>query len=138
MSNLVERLMKADTKNVDQKITGTFKSKMLARALGESEPVEITIQEISARRQGEMSQTAVDNNGNVDYGKAYDAQLKMIVAGVIDPPLKDKELQEHFGCKMAIDLAEKLFKNEAGDIAEAIVNLGAVGDVRTDEEEIKN
>jgi hypothetical protein len=57
---------------------------------------------------------------------------------VVNPPLKDKELQDHFGCKMAIDLAEKLFKSEVTDIAAAILDLGKIGDVKTDEEEIKN
>jgi hypothetical protein len=62
----------------------------------------------------------------------------VIVAGVIDPPLKDKDLQEKFGCKMAIDLAEKLFKDEVNTLSTAIANLGTVGDEVLDEDEIKN
>lgn len=138
MSNLIERLMKADTKTVEERATGTFKSAMLARVLGEKEPVEIKIQEVSARRQNELMDSALDNKGNIDLGKAYDANIKMCIAGIVDPNLKDKELQEHFGCKMAVDLTEKLFKNEVGAISEAIINLGAVGNVEDDEEEIKN
>ena len=136
--NLVDKLMKADAKKIDEKTTGTFKSYQLARILGESDPVEIELQEISSRRQTELIASAVKDDGGVDVARTYDANLKVVIAGVVNPPLKDKELQDHFGCKMAIDLAEKLFKSEVTDIAAAILDLGKVGDVKTDEEEIKN
>ena len=136
--NLVEKLMKADTKAADERATGIYKSHNLARILGETEPVEVSIQEISERRQTELISTAVDEKGNVDMAKSYDANLKVILAGVIDPPLKDKDLQEHFGCKMAIDLAEKLFKAEVGYLASTILELGKVGNMKDDEAEIKN
>lgn len=138
MANLVERLLKADVKNATELKTGTFKSQALARVLGETEPVEIKIQEVSARKQNSIMDTALDDKGNVDLEKAYDANLKLIIAGVVEPSMKDDSLKEHFGCKMAIDLAEMLFKNEAGAIAEAIINLGKVGEVADDEETIKN
>ena len=138
MANLVDRLLKADAKKADERITGTFKSHSLARLLGDSEPVEVTIQEISGRRQSELLDGTTDADGGVDLPKAYDANLKIIVAGVIDPPLKDKEVQSHFGCHMAIDLADKLFKGEVGELSDAILKLGKVGDVSDDEEEIKN
>lgn len=136
--NLVDKLMKADAKKIDEKATGTFKSYQLARILGESDPVEIELQEISSRRQTELIASAVRDDGGVDVARTYDANLKVVIAGVVNPPLKDKELQDHFGCKMAIDLAEKLFKSEVTDIAAAILDLGKIGDVKTDEEEIKN
>lgn len=136
--NLVDKLMKADAKKIDEKATGIFKSYQLARILGESDPVEIELQEISSRRQTELIASAVRDDGGVDVARTYDANLKVVIAGVVNPPLKDKELQDHFGCKMAIDLAEKLFKSEVTDIAAAILDLGKIGDVKTDEEEIKN
>ena len=135
--SLVDELMKADARKVSERATGIFKSKQLARIMGKSDPVEVKIQEISQRRQKELASSAYEG-GDVSIEKAFDANLKVLVAGVIDPPLKDKDLQEHFGCKMAIDLAEKLFKDEVGELSNAIINLGSVGDEADDEEEIKN
>lgn len=136
--NLVEKLMKADAKKADEREVGVFQSTQLARILGERKPVDVKIQELSARRKNELIAMAVDDNGRADMSKAYDANLKVVIAGVIEPNLKDKDLQEHFGCKMAVDLAEKLFKSEVTDIATAIFELGTVGEEKDDEDEIKN
>ena len=136
--NLVEELMKADAKKADEREVGVFKSAQLSRILGEKGPVDVKIQELSARRKNELVAMAADENGRMDVSKAYDAHLKVVIAGVIEPNLKDKDLQEHFGCKMAVDLAEKLFKSEVSDIATAIFSLGTVGDGKDDEDEIKN
>lgn len=136
--NLVEKLMKADAKKADEREVGVFQSTQLARILGERKPVDVKIQELSARRKNELVAMAVDDNGRADMSKAYDANLKVVIAGVTEPNLKDKDLQEHFGCKMAIDLAEKLFKSEVTDIATAIFELGVVGEEKDDEAEIKN
>lgn len=42
--------------------------------------------------------------------------------GVINPDLKSKELQEHFGAINASDLAKILFKTEVPEIATEIAN----------------
>lgn len=135
--SLVDELMKADARKADEMVEGVFKSRQLAKILGKDEPVDVKIREISPRRKNELVATAYDGD-EVDFSKAFDANLKVIIAGVIDPPLKDKDLQEKFGCKMAIDLAEKLFKDEVNSLSTAIVSLGAVGDEVLDEDEIKN
>ena len=135
--SLVDELMKADARKADERETGVFKSRQLAKILGKDEPVDVKIREISPRRKNELVATAYDGD-EVDFSKAFDANLKVIIAGVIDPPLKDKDLQEKFGCKMAIDLAEKLFKDEVNSLSTAIVSLGTVGDEVLDEDEIKN
>ena len=134
--NLIDKLMKADAAKADERLTGVFKSRQLARILGEKGTVDVEIRELSQRRKNELISSAVEGNGEIDVSKSYDANLKVLVAGITNPNLKDKDLQEHFGCKMAIDLAEKLFKSEVGDIATAIFNLGVIE--ADDEEEIKN
>lgn len=135
--SLVDELMKADARKADERETGVFKSRQLAKILGKDEPVDVQIQEISQRRKNELVSMAYEGE-DVNIAKAFDSNLKVIVAGVIDPPLKDKDLQEKFGCKMAIDLAEKLFKDEVNTLSTAIANLGTVGDEVLDEDEIKN
>ena len=134
--NLIDKLMKADAAKADERLTGVFKSRQLARILGEKGTVDVEIRELSQRRKNELISSAVEGNGEIDVSKSYDANLKVLVAGITNPNLKDKDLQEHFGCKMAIDLAEKLFKSEVADIATAIFNLGVIE--ADDEEEIKN
>jgi len=135
--SLVDELMKADARRADEMVEGVFKSRQLAKILGKDEPVDVKIREISPRRKNELVATAYDGD-EVDFSKAFDANLKVIIAGVIDPTLKDKDLQEKFGCKMAIDLAEKLFKDEVNSLSTAIVSLGTIGDEVLDEDEIKN
>lgn len=133
--NVVERLMKADAKKADEKITKVYKSKALARLLGEEEPVDITIQEVSQKRTCEIMDGIYDSKGNLNLPKTYKANCNLCIAGIIEPSMKDKDLQEHFGCKMAVDLVEKLFKDEANDIAREIKNIS---DIDGDEDEIKN
>ena len=133
--NLIDKLMKADAAKADERLTGVFKSRQLARILGEKGTVDVEIRELSQRRKNELISSAVEGNGEIDVSKSYDANLKVLVAGITNPNLKDKDLQEHFGCKMAIDLAEKLFKSEVGDIAAEIFKLGTID---ADEDEIKN
>ena len=136
MSDLVNELLKADTKKVFELETGVFKSKSLAKLLGKTEPVDVTIRELPPRRKAKLMNQALDKNGNTDYELAYEANLKVIVEGVVDPPLKNAELQDAYGCKMAIDLVERLFKSEVGELSEAILELGIVEDA--DYETIKN
>ena len=133
--NLIDKLMKADAAKADERLTGVFKSRQLARILGEKGTVDVEIRELSQRRKNELISSAVEGNGEIDVSKSYDANLKVLVSGITNPNLKDKDLQEHFGCKMAIDLAEKLFKSEVGDIAAEIFKLGTID---ADEDEIKN
>lgn len=130
--SLVSELLKADAKKADELRTGTFKSKQLARFFGKDEPIDITIRELPARRLARLTDNADDNE------KSYEANLKILVEGVVDPDLKNDDLKEHFGCKMAIDLAEKLFKLEATQISTAIVELSGMGSNNDDEDIIKN
>lgn len=133
---VTEMLLKADTKKVSELAEGTYKSKMLARALGKKEAVEIKIREVSAKQLNEYLDGVVNTKGSVDLVKGYEAGKKILVAGVVDPDLKDKELQKYFGCALGVDLAEKLFRSEVLDISTAIQNLSEVEGV--DEDEIKN
>ena len=132
MSNLVNELLKADTKKAFELETGVFKSKSLAKILGKSEPVDVTIRELPSRRKAKYMNQALDKNGNPDLELAFEANLKVIIEGVVDPSLKDEKLQDAFGCKMAIDLAERLFGSEVGKLSEAILKLGDVEDADLD------
>lgn len=135
--NLVDKLLKADTKAADERATKVYLSKRLQKILGEKEPVPVTIREINPRRINDIVDYQIKKDGSVDMTKTYDASLMMCVEGCVEPDLTDKELQVHFGCSSARDLAEKLFRAESGDISKEISVLSGVADEDT-EEEVKN
>ena len=137
---LVDKLLKADTKKIEELKTGTYSSKRLAYVLGEENPVDITIRELKSRRLNDIAATQYNNKGNFMMEKAYDAKLMMCVEGIVEPDLRDKKLQAHFGAKSAVDLTEKLFSMEMVDIADAIQELSGVKteDEEENEKEIKN
>ena len=132
---IAEQLLKADAKKADELATGTYESKKLARILGKSGTVTIKIKELPTKRLAEYLD-GTTKNGDYIFPKLLEASNKIVLAGVTDPSLKDKDLQEHFGCKLGIDLVEKLFGNEVIDISNAIQSLSGISDV--DEDEIKN
>lgn len=138
MNNLVDRLMKADKAKAGEMRMGVFKSQKLAELLGETEPVEIKIHELKGRRMNAIQSEQIKGNGEIDFEKAYDAQLRICVEGISEPNLKDKELQEHFECSLATELCEKIFNSEVSLIADEITNLGIQINDKKTEDEIKN
>lgn len=138
MGTLVDELMKADAKKAGDLKKGTYSSKKLAELLGKEEKVEITIREIPSRRINDLSGYQYDRKGNMDYSKNFDAKLMSCVEGIIEPNLRDKKLQEHFNCKSANELCEKLFGFEVNHISDAIMGLSDAEEEEDTEEEIKN
>jgi hypothetical protein len=134
--NLVDQLLKADVKKADELETQIFKSKRLAKLIGVEGTVDITIREIKSRRVNDLVAYQVDKKGNMDFSKSFDAKLMMCTEGIVDPDLKDKDLQKHFGCTSAVELCEKIFGGEVNEISDAISVLCGLN---TDsEDEIKN
>ena len=138
MNNLVDRLMKADKAKIGEMRTGVFKSQKLADIIGETEPVEIKIHELKGRRMNALQSEQIKNNGEVDFEKVYDTQLRICVEGISEPNLKDKELQQHLGCSLATELCEKIFNSEVSLIADDIANLGIKINDKKTENKIKN
>ena len=134
--NLVDQLLKADAKKVNDLDTGVYKSKKLAKVLGQDEPVEITIREIPSRRLNDIVAFQLDKKGNVDFAKTFETKLMVCLEGIVEPSMRNKDLQEHFGAKSGTDLAEKLFGSEVNEISDAISALSGL--VGNEEEEIKN
>lgn len=121
--NLVEGLLKADQAKAKEYATGTFKSKRLAKVLGQDEPVEITIREIDLGTIKNIREFATKRDGSFDAKKSIDSNFMLVAKGVVDPDLNNKELQDHFGASNAMELAEILFRFEANYIADAIIKL---------------
>lgn len=114
--NLVEQLLKADVKKAEELETKVIKSKKLGKLLGLDEAVEMKISEINPRKFNELCAKPYDKSGNLDTGKMFDTKALICVEGIIEPSMKDKKLQEHFGCSTPKDLVVKLFGNEITNI----------------------
>lgn len=134
--NLVERLMAVDSKKISEIETKTIPSKQLSRLTGQKEM--ITIQAIDGDLFGSLSASGLDNDGEVDYGRAYSTNAKIVAAGVIEPNLKDDALVKHVGAATPADAAKALFKGEVNKIAAEISKLSGFESEEDTEEKVKN
>ena len=136
--NIAEKLLKADVKKAEELETGVFESARLAKILGETEKVPVKIREIKSRRLNDLAMYQVDRKGKIDFSKTYDAKINVCMEGVVEPDLRDKELQAHFNCKSGRELCEKLFESEVATLSDAISELSGITDEEDVEEEVKN
>ena len=135
--NLYDELLKADQAKAREYATGTFKSKRLAKVLGQAEPVEMKIREVDVEVIKNIQQYSTRRDGSLDRNKTFDSNLMLVAEGVVDPDLKSPELQKHFNASDAIELAGVLFRFESAFIADEIIKLSNMS--RSDiEDTIKN
>lgn len=133
--NLVEKLMKMDRNKLEQIPMGEVEIKRLSDLCGE--PFIVKCKAISGNRHTELTALMTNKKGDLDLGKAYKVNTLMVVEGVVEPDLKNEELQKHFGCKTPKDLAEKLFPGgDMAKVGELISELS--GFTKETDEEIKN
>ena len=104
------------------------------------EPVMIRVWALSGDQYTDITTRMMDKKGNADFAKAYDVNALLVVEGVIEPDLKNKELQKHFGATTPKELAKILFPGgELTEIANKITELSGFNSPEDeDEEEIKN
>lgn len=136
--NIVEQLLAVDEAAVEKKATKTFKSKRLANIFGQSEPVDIIVEEVPYRRVSSIMASIVKGDGRIDYEKKTDAELRLILASVQNIDFKNDELKQKFHCATPKDLAEKILGAEIPDIAAVAGELSGWSDAKDEEEEIKN
>lgn len=135
--NLVEKLLKVDKGEFSKKKLKKIKSKVLSEIMGEE--VVITIQSVSPKELLEISETGMDDEGEVIIGKTLDTSSLVVAAAVVDPPLKDEELMKHLGAATPADAALKLFKGEVNTIATKVNQMAGFGlEAEEVDEEIKN
>lgn len=135
--NLYDELLKADQAKAREYATGTFKSKRLAKVLGQDEPVEMKIREVDVEVIKNIQQYSTRRDGSLDRNKTFDSNLMLVTEGVVDPDLKSPELQKHFNASDAVELAGVLFRFESAFIADEIIKLSNMS--RSDiEDTIKN
>lgn len=131
----IDLLMGLDANKLTEVPTKELKIQRLSKLAGADFIVKVKA--ISAKRFTELASDIRAKDGSVDTAKAYDANVKIALAGMVDPSMKEKDLQEKFGCSTPMQLIEKIFHGgEIASIADAITELsGFGGDVV---EEVKN
>lgn len=137
--NLIDKLIALDKKAFTEKETATYEVKRLSKLIGE--PFMITVQAIDSDLYQDIQLEIMDKKGKVDYGKAFDTQVKIVCSGVIEPNLKDEKLQKHFGALTPKELAKTLFQgSDLMKLSELIATVSGYGsdDEEEDEEAIKN
>ena len=105
----LKELLSADTEKFKEQPEDIVKSDVLSKKLGTEAYVKI--RGIKPRVYENIVGPATDNDA-----KQFDAKLMMLVEGVVEPNLKDKELQSYFGARTPKELAEILFGADANHI----------------------
>jgi translation initiation factor 1 (eIF-1/SUI1) len=135
--NLVDRLLAVDAKEIKEKQTAKIEIKRLSKLVGE--PFFVTVQEVDGERYQELQMELLDKKGKADYSRIYRQNTLLVLEGVVEPNLKDQELQKHFGASTPKDLAEILFQGGAmAKIADLISKVSGFDNDDEEEEEIKN
>lgn len=134
--NLVEKLLTVDKGEFDKIEKKQLESKQLTKLLGSN--AEVTIQAVPGDLFSPLSASGLDEEGNVDYNRAFDTNAKVVAAGIADPDLKNEELLKHMGAATPADAAKKIFKGEINKIATEIAKLSGFDDEETTDKEVKN
>lgn len=134
--NLVEKLMAVDRQEFEKIETKELASKALSKLLGET--AKVKIQAIDGDLFGGLSASGLDEDGEVDYGRIFSTNAKIVAAGVIEPNLKDEALLKHLGAATPADAAKKIFKGEINKIASEISEVSGFKTEETTDKEVKN
>lgn len=133
--NLAERLLKIDKGEFDKEKTEEIYSKMLSETMGEE--TKITIKNLDPQEVMEISQMALDSEGNPIIEKTLKVNSLLVSTAIVNPDLKSEELLKHLGVLTPQEAALKLFKGEVNKIAARINRMAGFGEENTDNE-IKN
>lgn len=134
--NTVELLLGLDYEKVKAVPEKKLKIPRLSEVAGND--FIVTVRAISSRRFLELTGSAM-KNGEVDFSKLYDANVRIALAGLADPDLKDAALLEHYHAASPADLMGTIFTgSEINQIAEAVRDLSGYGDAGGAVEEVKN
>lgn len=134
--NLVEKLMAVDKKEFERIETKELKSKALSKLLGEDAAVKI--QAVDGDLFSALSASGLNEEGEVDYGRVFSANAKIVATGIIEPNLKDETLLKHLGVATPADAAKKVFKGEINRIANEISDLSGFKSEEKTDKEVKN
>ncbi len=134
--NLVEKLLAVDKGEFEKIEEKQLASRQLSKLLGAD--AKVTIQAIPGDLFSPLSASGLDEEGDVDYSRAFDTNAKIAAAGIVDPDLKNDGLLRHLGVATPADAAKKIFKGEINKISVEIAKLSGFNDEETTDKEVKN
>ena len=136
--SLVDKLMSVDKDTFVKEETAEIKARHMSKLLGEE--TYIKVKGVSSDRFMEITSLMIGADGKRDFSKSLDSAALLAVEGIVEPNLKNKDLQEHFGAVTPKELAKILFKgSELTKITEKITELSGFSDDEDEAvEEIKN
>ena len=105
--SLTQKLLQIDKGEFQKEKFLEVKAKSLTKIMGEE--VMLKFRALSGKEYTSLASTAMSDKGGVDYAKAYDVNALIICEALMEPSLKDKELQKHFGVASPKDLAFLFF-----------------------------
>ena len=131
--SLTQKLLQIDRGQFQKEEFLEVKAKKLSEITGEE--VVLKFRALSGKEYTSIASTAVRDKGGVDYSKAYDVNALMICEALLEPSLKDKELQKHFGVASPKDLAFLFFPGmELSALADKVTKFSGF----SDGDEVKN
>lgn len=134
--SVVDFLMQLDAEKLAEVPTKEVRVKSLSEKAGQD--VTVTVKALPGRKLTELTGLAM-KDGEVDIKRAFDANLLIVTNGLMEPDVKNKDLQEHFGAASPKDLTEKLFNGgEIMNLADEIRKLSGYDEEDKVDEEIKN
>lgn len=133
--NAVDLLLKMDKAQVTELPTKQIEIERLSKLA--DEPFMVTVRAINGERMSEIQRNAVTlgKKGNMKDVNLYNMQTQIIMAGMVDPNLKDKDLLEAYGCTTPKDLVTKLFL--AGEIADLSNDIQELSGYDRDSDDIE-
>jgi hypothetical protein len=134
--NLVEKLLAVDKGEFDKIEKKELTSKQLSKLLGAD--AKVTIQAVDGDLFSALSASGLDDEGEVDFGRAFSTNAKIAAAGIVDPDLKNEDLLRHLGVAIPADAAKKIFKGEINRISAEIAKLSGFETEEKTDEEVKN
>ena len=105
--SLTQKLLQIDKGEFQKEKFLEVKAKSLTKIMGEE--VMLKFRALSGKEYTSLASTAMSDKGGVDYAKAYDVNALIICEALMEPSLKDEELQKHFGVASPKDLAFLFF-----------------------------
>jgi hypothetical protein len=134
--NLVEKLLAVDKGEFDKIEKKELTSKQLSKLLGAD--AKVTIQAVDGDLFSALSASGLDDEGEVDFDRAFSTNAKIAAAGIVDPDLKNEDLLRHLGVAIPADAAKKIFKGEINRISAEIAKLSGFETEEKTDEEVKN
>lgn len=137
MQTTIELLMALDRGKLAEVPTEKVRAKRLSKVAGQD--VYVTVSAIAGDQYTSIASGAVSAKGReVDAARLYDMHALIVAEAMVEPDLKNAELQRHYGAATPRDLAKVLFPGgEIISIADVVTRLSGYGE-QDEEHDVKN